>query len=100
MIFLAGGGYEPRHMFAIPDALRLSVICKKLADFSGLYPRRSYSFVVEGSACPAADCTSSKLAPLSSAVVINVARIECAEYPLLSPIRCAYLRSMMKVSYL
>jgi hypothetical protein len=34
---------------------------------------------VEGSACPAARCTSSKLAPLSSAVVMNVARIEWAE---------------------
>jgi len=29
----------------------------------------------------AADCTSSKLAPFSNAVVINVARIEWAEYP-------------------
>ena len=41
--------------------------------------------MVEGSACPAADCTSSKLAPLSGAVVKNVARIECAEYPRSSP---------------
>jgi hypothetical protein len=47
--------------------------------------------VVDGSACPAADRTSSRLAPLSSAVVINVARIEWAEYPLLSPIDRAIL---------
>jgi hypothetical protein len=34
---------------------------------------------VPGSRCPAAFCTSSSWAPFSSAVVMKVARIECAE---------------------
>jgi hypothetical protein len=34
-------------------------VAKNDAAFSGLYPRRSYSFVVPGSQCPAAFCTSS-----------------------------------------
>jgi len=54
-------------------------VAKKLAAFSGLYPRRSESLVVPGSRCPAAVCTSSSWAPFSSAVVMKVARIECAE---------------------
>jgi hypothetical protein len=38
--------------------------------------------VVPGSAWPAARCTSSSVAPFSSAVVMKVARMECTEYAL------------------
>jgi len=44
--------------------------------------------VVEGSAWPAADCTSSKLAPFSNAVVINVARIDGPSIPDSSNVSC------------
>jgi hypothetical protein len=43
-------------------------VAKKLAAFSGLFPRRSYSFVVLWSRCLPALRTSSNCAPFSSAV--------------------------------
>jgi len=52
-----------------------------------------YLLVVPGSLWPAARCTSSSVSPFSSAVVMKVARIECAETPRPSPMALAYLRS-------